>query len=834
MPERSSRFCGIIFFIVFFALFHTAVYPQKPKRYNAAEIQQMLKKLNVLGSVMYVAAHPDDENTQMIAYLANERLYQTTYLACTRGDGGQNLIGPEMSELLGVIRTQELLAARRIDGGQQFFTRANDFGYSKHPDETFNIWDREQVLADMVWGIRKFRPDVLITRFSLEPGITHGHHTASAILAKEAFAAAADPKRFPEQLKFVEPWQPKRIFWNTSWWFYRNTGRQFDPEGKIAIDVGEYSELMGKSYTELSAESRSMHKSQGFGDTGSRGTETEYLVQLAGDSASVDIMEDVDTSWGRVKGGEKVAFHTENAYLNFDPENPSLILPDLLQAYQALSSISDVHWREVKQEEIRTIIKAVTGLFIEARADEYAVAPGDSLTINFEAINRSPAGLTLKKVVVNNLNDQFSLDQKLENNQLFQLEKQYKLPQDLPYTQPYWLEKQGTLGMYRVDELFLRGFPESPPAVTVNFVVSVMGLELDLEVPLIFKRNDPVEGEVYRPFVITPPVFTSIRDKVYVFANDEPKQVAVFVKAGSSDLKGTVSLDLPQGWKAEPVSYEFSLVSKGMEQSFVFSVFPSRKEGTGTVTAVATIDGKKYAQSLLEIAYSHIPVQTLLPNANARVVKIDLKKKGQQIGYIMGAGDAIPASLRQIGYTVDDLTARELSPALLQKYDAIILGVRAFNTLDQLKYDNERLFQYVENGGTLVVQYTTAGGMVTDKLAPYPLKIGRDRVAVEEAPVTFVNPKHPVLNEPNKIREQDFEGWVQERGLYFASEWDDKFEPVLSSHDPGEKPLEGGLLVAKYGRGYYVYTGYSWFRELPAGVPGAYRLFANLISLGKD
>lgn len=783
---------------------------------------------------MYIAAHPDDENTQMIAYMANERLYQTAYMSCTRGDGGQNLIGPEMSELLGVIRTQELLAARRIDGGEQFFSRANDFGYSKHPDETFNIWNKEQVLADMVWNIRKFRPDVLITRFSLEPGVTHGHHTASAILAREAFSAAADPKRFPEQLKDVSVWQPKRIFWNTSWWFYRMTGREFDPTGKIPVDVGAYSPLLGKSYTELSAESRSMHKSQGFGATGSRGTETEYLVQLAGDSARTDVMEGVDTSWGRVKGGEKVGFHTENAYLNFDAENPSIILPDLLQAYQALQSVSEVYWREVKQEEIKNIIKAITGLFVEARANEYAVAPGDSLTVNFEAINRSPASLTLKKIVVNNLTDQFSLDQKLENNRGFQLEKKYKLSQNLPYTQPYWLAKEGTTGMYKVDEQMLRGLPETPPAITVNFVVSVMGLEMDLEVPLIFKRNDPVDGEVYRPFVITPPVFSTVKEKVYVFGGNEPKEVSVTVRAGKKELAGKVSLALPQGWKASPDFYEFSLPVKGQEQSFVFTVTPPKKQGTGDVAAIATVDGKSYSKSLLEISYSHIPVQTLFPEASARVAKIDLERKGQLIGYVMGAGDAIPASLREIGYTVDIIGANGLTVEDLQKYDAVILGVRAFNTQDKLRYDNEKLFQYVENGGTLIVQYITSGGMVTDKLAPFPLKIGRDRVTVEEAPVNFVNPKHPVLNSPNKITAKDFEGWVQERGLYFASEWDEKFEPVLSSSDPGEKPLEGGLLIGKYGKGYYVYTGYSWFRELPAGVPGAYRIFTNLISLGKE
>ena len=819
----------VLFFVA--TLLSVSLQAQKPARYNGAELKQMLKKLNVLGSVMYIAAHPDDENTQMIAYMANERLYQTAYMACTRGDGGQNLIGPEIRELLGLIRTQELLAARRTDGGQQFFSRANDFGYSKNPEETFQIWDREKVLSDMIWNIRKFRPDVLITRFPPD-GQSHGHHTASAILAVEAFKAAADPKRFPEQLKYVTTWQPKRILWNTSRWFYANPG-EYDSKDWIAVDVGAYSTLLGKSYTELSAESRSMHKSQGFGATGSRGTNVEYLQHLGGEAAKEDVMEGVETTWRRVKGGDKVAFHTENAFINFDPENPTLILPDLMQAYQALNGISDVYWREVKQEEIKTLIKGITGLFLEARANEYAVTPGDSIKVNFEVINRSPATLVLKALVVNALNDRVSLDQKLENNQGFQLEKSFVIPSSMAYSQPYWLRKEGTIGMYAVDDQLMRGLPENPPAVMVNYVVAVDGLELDLEMPLIFKRNDRVDGEVYRPFVVTPPVFADINEKVYVFADSEPRTVQVTVKSGKANIEGSVALSLPKGWESKPASQPFNLAVKGASQVFEFSVTPPKKQGTGIVTAVATVSGKTYSKGLIEINYAHIPVQTLFPESSAQVVRIDLEKKGQLVGYLMGPGDEIPASLRQIGYTVDELTVEDVASKDLQKYDAIILGVRAFNTMDQLKYENEKLFKYTENGGTVIVQYLTSGGMVTDKIAPYPIKIGRDRVTVEEAPVRFLDEKSEVLSYPNKITEKDFEGWVQERGLYFASEWDDHFKPVLSSNDPGEEPLSGGLLVAQYGKGYYVYTGYSWFRELPAGVPGAYRLFTNLISLGK-
>ncbi len=832
MTLNRRSFSHSLFAFFFACLVSLPSLAQKPPRYNAADIEQMLKKLNVLGSVMYIAAHPDDENTQMIAYMANERLYQTAYMACTRGDGGQNLIGPEIRELLGLIRTQELLAARRTDGGQQFFSRANDFGYSKGPEETLKIWDKEKVLSDMVWNIRKFRPDVLITRFPPD-GQSHGHHTASAILAVEAFIAAADAKRFPEQLKYVDTWKPKRIFWNTSRWFYSNPG-EYDTKSWIGVNVGAYNTVTGKSYTELSSESRSMHKSQGFGSTGSRGTEMDYLSLLAGEPAKEDLMDGIETTWRRVKEGEKVGFHTENAFINYDPENPTLILPDLMQAYQALASVSNLYWRETKQEEIKTIIKAITGLFIEAKASEYAVTPGDSVKVNFEVINRSPSNLIFKRVVINAFNDQFGLDQPLENNQKFQLEKTYKIPASMAYSQPYWLEKEGSLGMYNVENQLLRGLPENPPSVVVNFVIAVSGLELDFEMPMIYKRNDRVDGEVYRPFVITPPVFAGINEKVYVFGDSQPRTVQVTVKSGTKNVEGNVALSLPKGWEAEPASQPFNMTMKGASQVFEFTVTPPKKQAEGSVTAMVTVGGKTYSQNLQEINYAHIPVQTLFPEAKAQVVRIDLEKRGQLVGYLMGAGDEIPASLRQIGYTVEELSEDDLATVNLSRYDAVILGVRAFNTMEKLKYENEKLFSYAEQGGTVIVQYITSGGMVTDKVAPYPIKIGRDRVTVEEAPIEFVDAKSPVLTTPNKITDEDFEGWVQERGLYFASEWDEHFKPVLSSHDPGEKPLEGGLLVAQYGKGYYVYTGYSWFRELPAGVPGAYRLFTNLISLGKD
>ncbi len=807
---------------------------QAPKKYNAAEIQEMLEKLNVLGSVMYVAAHPDDENTQMISYFANERKYRTAYMSATRGDGGQNLIGPEIRELLGLIRTQELLAARRIDGGEQLFSRANDFGYSKNSDETLNIWDKDEVLSDFVWNIRKFRPDIIVTRFAPKWG-GHGHHTTSAILAQEAFEITNDANAYSEQLEYVEPWQPERIFWNISWWFFRNSNTEMDTTELVSLDIGAYNPLLGKSYNEISAESRSQHKSQGFGSTGSRGTDVEYLKQWKGSAAKNDPFEGINTTWSRVDESEDVARHALAARDNFDPGKPADIVPYLVAAAKALERIDDDFWKRIKLDEINTLIKACMGLYLEVKADEYAAVPGDSISISFEAINRSRIEAKLTDLRFDQLDLQPNiLNQSLSYNKPFFTDLNVKLPTDLPYSQPYWLIDEASLGMYNVEDQLLRGLPENKPAVTAAATVEIDGYYIDYEFPLIYKRNDPVDGEVYRPFVITPPVFMNIKDKVYVMSNGASKEIAVRVTAGKSNIDGNVYLSLPEGWSSTPQSHSFSMGLKGSEEEFVFDVKPPAYQSEGEVSAEVKIGDIAYNSSLTTIEYDHIPIQTLFSRSSAKVVNIDIVKRGQNIGYIMGAGDEIPASLRQIGYSVWEMNDEDITEENLAGLDAIILGVRAYNTLPRLKFHQDKLLNFVENGGNMIVQYNTNRRLVTDNIAPYPLTLSRDRVTVEEAPVRVLAPDHPVIKGPNEITASDFEGWVQERGLYFPNEWDERFTPILSSNDPGESPKDGGLLVAKHGEGYYIYTGYSWFRELPAGVSGAYRLFTNMISIGKE
>ncbi len=827
-PIKNKRL--LLYVFVFF--FGTNLYAQLPQYYNTSDILLRLEKLKVLGSVLYVAAHPDDENTSVISYFANGRLMRTGYLSATRGDGGQNLIGPEIRESLGIIRTQELLAARRIDRGEQFFSRAVDFGYSKHPDETFDKWDRDKVLSDFVRVFREFKPDVVITRFNTQPGVTHGHHTASAILAKEAFELSGDPKAFPEQLEELTTWQPKRIFWNTSWWFYQRTGQQFDTTGLNMVNVGAFSPILGKSFTEISAQSRSMHKSQGFGVSASRGDEFEYFVNQNREANASSVFEDIDVSWGRIEGGQEVAYFIQEASENFDPANPHFILEELISARKELINLPDQYWKQVKLKEIDELILAVTGTFFKFTTNQESFAVGDSISVSGELINRSPAKVTLSSINFNLGGDTFLFNLSLGENQTSEMSFNLTIPSDFSISQPYWLMDDGTDGMFTVNNTAYIGKPQNDPAISARITLKIDNQFIDYELPVLFNATDPVEGEIYKPLHITPPVMVSADQEVVIFGDNAEKEVQVAVQAGSSSANGQVSLKLPNGWKSVPENFPFDLKSKGDEQHFSFTVHPAKEQGQFDIGVVAEVDGKQYERGIKRIDYDHIPPQTLFPKAVIKASRIDLKISNREVGYIMGAGDLVPQSLEQIGYKVEVIDEAGVSIESLEKYDAIILGVRAFNTLDWLASKNGVLFDYVKEGGNLIVQYNTSHRLVTDNIAPFDLKLSRDRVTVEESEVRFLDRKSPILNYPNKITEADFEGWVQERGLYFPDSWGKELQPVLGMNDPGESPLDGSLLVGKYGSGFYVYTGISFFRELPAGVPGAYRLFANLISLG--
>jgi LmbE family N-acetylglucosaminyl deacetylase len=805
--------------------------PAFPAPMNAAEIQLALQKLNVLGRVLYVAAHPDDENTNLMALWANGSLYDAGYLSVTRGDGGQNLIGPELREKLGVIRTQELLAARRLDHGQQFFTRAVDFGFSKTSEETLRIWDRDKVLSDIVWVIRKFRPDVVVTRFSPDDDKTHGHHTASAILAREAFQAAGDPKRFPEQLAFVEVWKPTRLVWNTSPFFFSNRNIPFDPTGLATMEAGGFNPLLGKAFTEIAAASLSMHKSQGVGSPPRRGARKEYFKVLEGAAITTSLFDGVDTTWSRLPKSEAIAEKVRQVLSTFVPADPAASVPKLLELRQTLTQFGDKNWGAQKRAEVDSIIAACLGLNIESSSTIAAVSAAQPLPIKFEAINRSKVPVQLLEARAPVTGETLKLDLPLPTDQFVAKDLAPTLPKEVMWSQPYWLRKPATLGTFAVDDQKLIGLPENPPPFPVEVALRVGDQELRYSVDTKYRLVDPIIGEVRQTLVLAPPVFANLSNPVLVFGDDKPKSVQVRVIASTAAVRGQLKLEAPKGWRIEPASVPVDLKAADAETFATFTIQPPRDASEGTLRAVVSVDGRDYSFARERIAYSHIGLHVLMPPAEAKVVRADIRKKGELIGYIPGAGDEIPQSLQQIGYNVKVLDGADITADNLKRFDAVVLGIRAYNTQDRIANWQPELLAYVKAGGVVVAQYNTTSDQKTKEIGPFPLEISRDRVTDETAEVKILAPAHPLMNTPNKITAEDFKGWVQERGLYFPNKWDPAWTPILSCNDPGEKPLEGGLLVAKSGQGYFIYTGYSWFRQLPSGVPGAYRLFANMVSL---
>jgi LmbE family N-acetylglucosaminyl deacetylase len=801
---------------------------QESRVFNVAELEIAFQKLNVLGSVLYVGAHPDDEDAAVLAYLSKARKYRTAYLSLTRGEGGQNLIGPEQGAAIGIIRTQELLAARRLDGAEQFFTRAVDFGYSKTAEETFAFWGKEKVLADIVWVIRNFQPDVILSRFTAESADDHGHHVASALLIKEAFAAAADPGRFPGQLRGLSPWKAKRLLWNV----FRPTHE--GTTDRLWVDTGEYNPLLGKSYSEIAGESRSQHKSQGVGSAWRRGTRHDYFEMEAGDPAINDIFEGIDVSWDRLPGGHNIGLLLADSLKRFEPQHPSKAIPLLVRAYAELAKVPGGNWVRAKKRELLRVIQACGGIWMDATADDFSAAPGDMIQIRTTLINRSDYPFSVHSLGVSKIGPDVLWNVPLKNNEPFSSEQAVLIPKEFPISQPYWLQDTFQDGPPSFEDQTLSGLAEDPPALCLQVRLSADGQLLEYSVPLVYRWTDPVGGELTRPFEIRPRVTIQINDRICLFPDKEPRKVKIRLQGQSPKLVGLVRIKGPDSWKISPGSRPFSLTGKYEESEVIFEVWPPRSPGQADLTVEADLGGEKIARSLAEISYPHIRRQVYFPDSRFKVVNLDIKTVGQRIGYIKGAGDEIPEALEDLGYDVTPLSDEILETRDLSHFDAIITGVRAYNTRSSLRLTQGRLLRYVAHGGTLIVQYNVAARLLVDRIGPYPLTIGRDRVCVENAPVVLLAPEHPLLNFPNKITAEDFEGWIQERGLSFASTWDEKYDILLSCHDPGEPEKLGGLLYARYGEGVFIYTGYAWFRQLPAGVPGAFRIFANMIAAGKD
>jgi LmbE family N-acetylglucosaminyl deacetylase len=822
----------IIIIVNFF--FHQ-VFAQPRQQLTSSEILQGIKKLNVVGSVLYIAAHPDDENTRFLTYLSKEKKLRTGYLSITRGDGGQNLVGKEQAELLGVIRTQELLAARRIDGAEQFFTRANDFGYSKNPEETFKIWNKDTILSDMVWIIRNFKPDMIICRFPTTGEGGHGHHTASAILALEAFDAAADPSRFSWQLKFSDTWKTKSVFWNSF-----NPGNNPPPTDQLKLDVGGFNSLLGKSYGEIAAESRSMHKSQGFGSAKTRGSQIEYFKQLRGDSVKSDLFENVDLTWKRLGDPGNISGKINECIRNFNPEIPSKSIPELKLIHAALKNIPEndsykLEWKKKKLKEVESLIVDCAGLWVEAFADSYSGIPGRKIEITTQAINRSEALINLKHIEWSATSDTTATIPLLKNI-LNTYKRTILLDEKITYSNPYWLNESHNEGYFTVRDPQLILKPENPPAYIVSFDAEVEGLQLRIERPLMYKSADPIKGEIYRPFEVLPAVSINFSARSFAFGQGTNTKIVLNVTSHIDSANGKVMIRIPEGWKAVPSEFSFDNLKKNDQRVLETIVTAPSETSQGYISAEILLDNKKISLGIYRIDYDHIPSQFMLTEARAKLNSFDIKFGGRNVGYIPGAGDEVAECLTQFGYNVTILNDEMLAKTNLSSFDAIVTGIRAYNTNEWLPNHSERLLSYIREGGNFIMQYNTNSrvGPLISKISPYPFNISRERVTDENAEVRFVNGSHSALNYPNKISSDDFKGWRQERGIYFASDLDSAYEKVLSMNDPGEKPNEGSLIVARYGKGNFVYSGIVFFRELPAGVPGAYKLFVNLLSLPKN
>jgi LmbE family N-acetylglucosaminyl deacetylase len=821
-------------------IFARPVSGAEPQTNSAPAILQELKSFREMGSVLYIAAHPDDEDTQLITFLARGRHYRSAYLSVNRGDGGQNVLGPEFGAELGVIRTEELLAARRLDGGEQFFTRAIDFGYSKDYRETLRIWDHQQVLSDVVRVIRTFQPDVVIAGFSTNqtPG-QHGHHVASAILAGEAFKLAGDPKAFSDQLDYLKPWQPKRLLQRSGGG--RGGGGSSAPGPHVEISGND--PVLGISFGEIANRSRAMHKSQGFGNFGGGGggggARTSSFLVLDGEPATNDIMDGIDTTWSRAPGGAEIGRQADEIIAQFDTNNPSASVEALLKLRQNLAALASSPLVEVKRKLLDKILQECLGLSVATTVPQAEVVAGEPLKLNF-AVDEA-AGWTVHWQGI-----RFpATDREItfaditwgpaEATHINSTSKATEtLPVTLPLSEPYWLREEPTIGMFRVDDPKLIGRPESPPPFPVEYVFRVGDQTLVVTDEPVQAGTESGKFEARRTLKIIPPVSLRCEEEVKLFAPGASREVTVEVTAARADLKGELSLDAPDAWKAAPAKRDFSFASAGERKKFSFTVTAPPQAASAEITARAKIGDKTYDNQRIEISYPHIPMQLLQPPARVKAVSLDLAIRGKRVGYIPGAGDSVADAIKEMGYDVILLGGDDLTTNRLKDFDAVVIGVRAFNVRTDLVSHMPALFDFVSNGGNLIEQYNRPGNdLKTDQFAPYSLRLSSDRVTDETAPVTFLAPEHPVLNTPNKITSADFDGWIQERGIYYPNQWDDHWTPILASGDPDEAPLKGGLLVAQYGKGYFVYTGLVFFRQLPDGVPGAYRLFANLVSLGK-
>jgi len=816
----KSKFLLPLIFLVFTA--------QSQEFKSNINILHELNKLKNPTKVLYVAAHPDDENTRMISWLTNGKGCKTAYLSLTRGDGGQNLIGEELSAKLGVLRTQELMQARNIDGGTQFFSRAVDFGYSKNAEETFEKWGKEEVLHDVVWVIRKFKPDVIVTRFPTDSRGGHGHHTASAMLAVEAFEKAADETIFPEQLQYVETWQPKRIYWNTSiWWGDPLDSLSKNDDKYIKVEVGEYNPVLGLSCNELASMSRTQHKSQGFGVSVDRGSVYEYLYYLGGEKATNSLFDGIEMSWKRYdfEKGDKML---KKIIANYNPAQPQNSIEAIFELREEATAINEKEQRDYFTKKLNQIILACLGWHAELLNKSGYVTNQSKASLDLEVLVRTPQQVVLRQIKLGNKVKE--INDSLTTNQPYSTTLTYDLSQlNKSFSQPYWL-KNPYENLFAVDDTSLIGKPENDAEIKAILTLNVNGYEIDTEVAANHKYSDRVKGEIIDPVYITPDVAVKPEVDNMVFVKNKAQKLNLQIRFLDDKPVKLLFQSENGDWKIQPEEMEID-PAKGMVNNLEISITPLTDKNSLGELRVLVEKANNMAYNLTEIDYDHIDKRVVFEPAVIKLIKLDLQKNGIAIGYIPGAGDEVAKAIQQMGYQVEILSEDIIRNTDLSQYKSIVAGIRAYNTQDWLPGVKDILMEYVKNGGNYIVQYNTMSrDLLSLDIGPYPFQISRERVTEEDSDVDFLEADHALLNKPNKISEQDFENWVQERGLYFAGRWDEAYQAPLGWHDKDEPSRNGGLIIADYGKGAFVYTGISFFRELPAGVPGAFRLLANILS----
>ena len=816
------------------------VFAQMPLKPTSGEIYNKLLQFQKVGTVMYLAAHPDDENTRLITWLSNKQHLSTVYLSLTRGDGGQNLIGTQTGDLLGILRTQELLMARRVDGGKQWFSRANDFGFSKKALETFNIWDKKEVLSDVVAAIRFWQPDIIINRFPSDTSVqTHGHHTASAILGLEAFDLTNDAKSFPESALKYGRWQAKRIYFNTSYFFYKSQA-EFDKADKTSLanlEIGDYYPVLGKSNNEISAESRSMHKCQAFGSIGNRNSQKEFLEFLKGEKTSNkdDIFEGIDLSWSRLKGGENVNGMIAQILNDYRFDDPSKSNAALLKLYKYINqTVENSRKKEQKLEDLKEIIALCAGLYIEAIASEPTTTRNSEFKLKIEITNRSSQNININRINLNGIWDSIFSGLSIGQNKNLLKEIKVRTPSNQPYTGPYWVENKPSNGLYVVKNKDWIGYPETPRDIKAQIDIQFDDLVLNYNRIVAYKFEDPVKGEIYTPFDVVPDVYINPIDEVLLFPDNKPKNLRVKVIAGKDSIAGTLYLGMNRMWSSKNNGQKFALNKKGEEQVLTFSITPPDEKSECDLNYQVKSPGGDFIQSLIEIAYDHIPTQRVMKPTQSKLVRDNIQCKEVKIAYLPGPGDKVPEALKQLGLEAQIIKPEEISLSSLSNFDVLITGIRAYNTVPALGIKYDEILKFIEQGGTVINQYNTNYDLVTKDIGPYPFTISKGRVTNEHAPVLLLEDKNPILKMPNIIEQSDFEGWVQERGLYFLTTEDIHYQKLLKTNDPGENYLDGSLIYCPYGKGHYIYCSLSLFRQLPAGVPGAYKLLANMLSIGKN